>query len=93
MGIAPTVTAVIAQDVWVTLPKAAPVEVEYILNGGLKAPLEEWAPLGTLMVKHGDEVIAETPLLAGHGVAARSWAGYVKHFAQRMKNLLAAESK
>ncbi|NMB24423.1 MAG: D-alanyl-D-alanine carboxypeptidase [Firmicutes bacterium] len=92
-GIASTVTAVIAQDVWVTLPKAAPVEVEYILNGGLKAPLEEWAPLGTLMVKHGDEVIAETPLLAGQAVAARSWAGYVKHFAQRMKNLLAVESR
>lgn len=90
-GIASTVAVVLAEDVRVTLPKVAKVEVEYNLNGGLKAPIEKWAPLGTLMVKHEDKVIAETPLLAGRAVNPRSWSGYVKHFTGRMKRLLITE--
>ena len=90
-GIASTVPAVLAENVWVSVPRAASaaVEMEYAVDGALTAPLEQWAPLGKLLIRYDGELLAETSLLAGEPVVSRNWTGYMGHFAQHLRRLLA----
>ncbi|NLY30134.1 MAG: D-alanyl-D-alanine carboxypeptidase [Firmicutes bacterium] len=91
-GLSDIIPAVSAHDVWVTVAKSQGdiVEVDYIIHEGITAPIQKWAPVGRLLVKNGDDVLAEVPLLAGKEVAGRTLSGVLKNFSQRLHRLLLA---
>jgi D-alanyl-D-alanine carboxypeptidase (penicillin-binding protein 5/6) len=90
-GLASTVSLISAQDIWITVPRSQKdaIEIDYDVCPEVRAPVEQWAPLGKLCVRCNDHLLAETQILAGDGVFPRNWFGLLASFSRRLQSLLA----
>lgn len=91
-GLPATTMAVSAQDVWITVPSSQvdAIEMKCVIDLGITAPIEQWAPLGRLFVKCDNQLLADVPLLAGEKVVARNWISLLRYYSTHMQKLLAA---
>ncbi|NLK08148.1 MAG: D-alanyl-D-alanine carboxypeptidase [Firmicutes bacterium] len=89
-GLSPTTSAVLGEDLWVTLPIKAQIELEYLQGAPPTAPIIQWAPIGMLQIKHAGSVVAAAPVLAGQDIKSSGLKNYVSHFLSKVKELVRA---
>lgn len=49
------------------------IQQEFVINENIKAPIHKGDELGKLLLKKGDKILVESPLVAGSDVKAASW--------------------
>ena len=85
-GVAPTVTAGVAQAWTLVVPKGqgAAVQTAVTLNPNLEAPIAKGAVIGKLVATAGGKQLGETPIIA---LAAVERAGFFQRIGQRISGL------
>lgn len=75
------------EDLFVTIPRGARPELrqQFTLIEPLNAPIEAGDVMGRIIVTHGDQVLADEPLLALHAVAR---GGLMKRGMDRVRRLI-----
>lgn len=79
-GVVPQTHLVSTEDITVLVPKGTEsgLTKEVTLDRPLAAPLEAGAPLGTLQVKQGDQVLASVPVTVKDNVETSSLMYYIR---------------
>jgi D-alanyl-D-alanine carboxypeptidase (penicillin-binding protein 5/6) len=85
-GVAPTVTAGVAQAWTLVVPKGqgAAVQTAVTLNPNLEAPIAKGAVIGKVVATAGGKPLGETPIIA---LAAVERAGFFQRIGQRISGL------
>lgn len=75
LGVNSTVTAVAGHDLRMLIDKSqrSSVRTQIVLEDSVTAPVSQGQRLGTLIVKSGDQILAQIPLVAKETVLRRNW--------------------